>query len=32
MGFSGVSLVNNLPAVQEMCRRCQFDSWVRGIP
>ena len=32
MGFAGVSLVNNLPAVQQMHRRCQFDSWVRRIP
>ena len=25
-------MVKNLPAVQEIRRRCQFDSWVRRIP
>ena len=31
-GFPGGSVVKNLPAVQETCRRCMFESWVGKIP
>jgi len=32
LGFPGGSAVKNPPAMQETCRRCSFDSWVRKIP
>ena len=32
MGFPGGSVVKNLPAIQETCRRCGFHPWVRKIP
>ena len=31
-GFPGGSVVKNLPAMQETCRRHKFDLWVRKIP
>ena len=31
-GFSGGSVVKNLPAMQEICRRREFDSWIGKIP
>ena len=31
-GFSGGSVVKNLPASVGKHKRCRFDSWVRKIP
>ena len=31
-GFPSGSGVKSLPAMQETCRRCGFDPWVRKIP
>ena len=32
MGFPGDSVVKTLPAMQDMCRRREFNPWVRKIP
>ena len=31
-GFPGASVVKNLPAIPETCRRRRFDAWVAKIP